>query len=167
MRLQLRYEPEATFGITIPAVCERMDIYLLKPFGYEEFLRGATKALNLAKLKSNQAEAPSKDEDYIYLKVEFQTVKIACSQITYIEGLKDYAKIHILNEDKSILSLITLKALEEKLPKGKFMRIHKSFIVSLEKITSVTRNSIYIGDTMFGVSEQYKEEFARFLHNWR
>jgi len=141
--------------------------YLLKPFGYEEFLRGATKALNLAKLKSNQAEASSKDEDYIYLKVEFQTVKIACSQITYIEGLKDYAKIHILNEDKSILSLITLKALEEKLPKGKFMRIHKSFIVSLEKITSVTRNSIYIGDTMFGVSEQYKEEFARFLHNWR
>jgi DNA-binding LytR/AlgR family response regulator len=141
--------------------------YLLKPFGYEEFLRGATKALNLAKLKSNQAEAPSKDEDYIYLKVEFQTVKIACSQITYIEGLKDYAKIHILNEDKSILSLITLKALEEKLPKGKFMRIHKSFIVSLEKITSVTRNSIYIGDTMFGVSEQYKEEFARFLHGWR
>jgi len=141
--------------------------YLLKPFGYEEFLRGATKALNLAKLKSNQAEAPSKDEDYIYLKVEFQTVKIACSQITYIEGLKDYAKIHILNEDKSILSLITLKALEEKLPKGKFMRIHKSFIVSLEKITSVTRNSIYIGDTMFGVSEQYKEDFARFLHGWR
>lgn len=141
--------------------------YLLKPFGYEEFLRGATKALNLAKLKSNQAEAPSKDEDYIYLKVEFQTVKIACSQITYIEGLKDYAKIHILNEEKSILSLITLKALEEKLPKGKFMRIHKSFIVSLEKITSVTRNSIYIGDTMFGVSEQYKEEFARFLHAWR
>jgi DNA-binding LytR/AlgR family response regulator len=141
--------------------------YLLKPFGYEEFLRGATKALNLAKLKSNQAEAPSKDEDYIYLKVEFQTVKIACSQITYIEGLKDYAKIHIVNEDKSILSLITLKALEEKLPKGKFMRIHKSFIVSLEKITSVTRNSIYIGDMMFGVSEQYKEEFARFLHNWR
>jgi len=141
--------------------------YLLKPFGYEEFLRGATKALNLAKLKSNQAEASSKDEDYIYLKVEFQTVKIACSQITYIEGLKDYAKIHILNEDKSILSLITLKALEEKLPKGKFMRIHKSFIVSLEKITSVTRNSIYIGDTMFGVSEQYKEEFARFLHGWR
>jgi DNA-binding LytR/AlgR family response regulator len=141
--------------------------YLLKPFGYEEFLRGATKALNLAKLKSNQAEAPSKDEDYIYLKVEFQTVKIACSQITYIEGLKDYAKIHILNEEKSILSLITLKALEEKLPKGKFMRIHKSFIVSLEKITSVTRNSIYIGDTMLGVSEQYKEEFARFLHNWR
>lgn len=133
----------------------------------EEFFRGANKALNIAKLKTNQADPISKEEDYIYLKVEFQTVKIACSNIIYIEGLKDYAKIHLLNPGKSMLSLITLKALEEKLPKGKFMRIHKSFIVSLEKITSVTKNAVYIGDMMFPVSEQHKDEFAKFVEGWR
>lgn len=140
--------------------------YLLKPFGYEEFIRGANKALNLAQLKSNQAGAVSNEEEYIYLKVEFQTVKIACSNITYIEGLKDYAKIHLINPEKSILSLITLKALEEKFPKGKFMRIHKSFIVSLDKITSVTKNAVYIGDTMFPVSDQYRDEFGKFFERW-
>jgi two-component system response regulator LytT len=146
--------------------------YLLKPFGYEDFIRGANKALNIAKLKNSQTatEQPivkEKEEDYIYLKVEFQTVKIACSNITHIEGLKDYAKIHLVSSEKNILSLITLKALEDKLPKNKFMRIHKSFIVSLEKITSVTKNAVYIGTTMFPVSDQYKDDFARFAENWR
>jgi two-component system response regulator LytT len=141
--------------------------YLLKPFGYEEFMRGANKAL--ARLKTNHADTITKEEeqDYIYLKVEFQTVKIACSNLTYIEGLKDYAKIHLANSEKAILSLITLKALEEKLPKGKFMRIHRSYIVSLEKITSVTRNAVYIGNIMFPVSDQYKDEFAKFTTNWQ
>jgi len=142
--------------------------YLLKPFGYEEFLRGANKALNLVNRKTTQpAETIAKEEDYIYLKVEFQTVKIACNDIAYIEGLKDYAKLHLINPERTILSLITLKALEEKLPKDKFMRIHKSTIVSLEKVTSVTKNAVYIGSLMFPVSDQYKDEFARFVENWR
>lgn len=141
--------------------------YLLKPFGYEDFIRGANKALNLAKLKTNRPEPTSKEEGYIYLKVEFQIQKIACAHITYIEGLKDYAKINLKDSEKGILSLITLKALEEKLPKGRFMRIHKSFIVSLEKITSVTKNAVYMGNKMFPVSEQYKDEFARFADSWK
>lgn len=140
--------------------------YLLKPFGYEDFLRGANKALRIAALKAAPPEPALKEEEYIYLKVEFQTIKIACSNINYIEGLKDYAKIHLADTDKSTLSLITLKALEEKLPKGRFMRIHKSFIVSLEKVTAVTRNAVYIGSTMLPVSDQYKDEFARFAAGW-
>jgi DNA-binding LytR/AlgR family response regulator len=143
--------------------------YLLKPFGYQDFLRGATKVLNLksSPAKSASVEVVAKEEDYIYLKVEFQTVKIACSNIAYIEGLKDYAKIQLVDTEKSVLSLITLKALEERLPKGKFMRIHKSFIVSLDKITSVTKNTVYIGTKMFPVSDQYKDDFARFAEAWR
>ena len=141
--------------------------YLLKPFGYQEFLRGAHKALNLAGLKMNKPEVVSKEGDHIYLKVEFQTVKIACSSIVYIEGLKDYAKIHLVNAEKAILSLITLKALEEKLPKSKFIRIHRSHIVSREQITSITKNAVFIGNTMFPVSEQYKDDFASFVENWR
>lgn len=147
--------------------------YLLKPFSYEDFLRGANKALNLARLKNNPSDAAHvtassvKEEEYIYLKVEFQTVKIACSHITYIEGLKDYAKIHLTDFEKSTLSLITLKSLEEKLPQGKFMRIHKSFIVSLDKVTSVTKNTVYIGDKPIPVSDQYKDDFAKFAEGWR
>lgn len=142
--------------------------YLLKPFGYEEFLRGANKALNLLSRKTAQAAEPVvKEEDYIYLKVEFQTLKIACNDIAYIEGLKDYAKLHLINPERTILSLITLKALEEKLPKAQFMRIHKSTIVSLGKVSAVTKNAVYIGKQMFAVSDQYKDEFATFAEGWR
>ncbi len=141
--------------------------YLLKPFGYEEFVRAANKALKWAQLKNNHVELQPREDDFIYLKVEFQTVKIPCSDIIYIEGLKDYAKIHLHSSDKSILSLITLKALEEKLPKTRFMRIHKSFIVSLDKITSVTKNAVFIGKTMFTVTDQFRDEFNKFISTWQ
>jgi two-component system response regulator LytT len=141
--------------------------YLLKPFGYDDFMRAATKALKLAENKRSSTETTSKEEEFIYLKVEFQTVKIACNQITHIEGLKDYAKIYLKNIDKPILSLITLKALEEKLSKRRFMRIHKSTIIALDKITSVAKNAVYIDNLMLTVSEQHKEEFGRFLVKWR
>lgn len=98
--------------------------YLLKPFGYEEFLHAGNKSLKWAQIKNNKPWGRS-NEEFIYLKVDFQTVKIPCNGIIYIEGLKDYAKIYVDTSEKCMLSLITLKALEEKLPKGKFMRIHK------------------------------------------
>ena len=140
--------------------------YLLKPFGYEDFLRGANKALKWAQIKNHKVVGNFKEEDFIYLKVEFQTVKVSCNNIIYIEGLKDYAKIHLDSTDKSMLSIITLKALEEKLPKGKFMRIHKSFIISLDKITSVTKNSVFIGNIMFPVSDKFREDFDKFTDDW-
>lgn len=139
--------------------------YLLKPFNYQEFLRGAEKALTQAKPKSSLTTEI--DEDFIYLKVEFQILKVACSSILYIEGLKDYAKIYLVNAEKAILSLITLKALEEKLPKGKFLRIHRSFIVSLEKITAVTKSSVFIGSFMIPVSDQFRDDFNIFLKKWK
>ena len=140
--------------------------YLLKPFGYEEFLRAGNKSLKWAQMKSNKQEGQS-NEEFIYLKVDFQTVKIPCNDIIYIEGLKDYAKIHVNTSEKCMLSLITLKALEEKLPKGKFMRIHKSFIVALDKITSITKNSLFIDKIMFPVSDQFRDEFSKFTGGWR
>jgi len=141
--------------------------YLLKPFGFEEFMRAATKAHRLTELKFKSAEVPAKEEDFIYLKVEFQTVKIACSNISHVEGLKDYAKIYLSHTEKPVLSLITLKALEEKLPAGKFMRIHKSAIISLDKVTSVNKTAVFIDGKMFSVSDQYKDVFAQFLMNWQ
>ncbi|MCO5934004.1 response regulator transcription factor [Mucilaginibacter sp. RB4R14] len=141
--------------------------YLLKPFGYEDFVRAATKAMKFAEITTKPEEASSSIDDYIYLKVEFQIVKIACDNISHIEGLKDYAKIYLIDSEKPVLSLITLKAIEDKLQKEKFMRIHRSTIISLDKVTSVTKNSVSIGTGTYNVSEQYKDDFARFYITWK
>jgi two-component system response regulator LytT len=140
--------------------------YLLKPFSYEDFLRGANKPFKWAQIKKS-VEGHLKEEAFIYLKVGFQTVKISCNNIMYIEGLKDYAKIYLANTEKSVLSLITLKSLEEKLPKGKFMRIHRSFIVALDKISSITKKSVFIGKSMCPISNQFREEFNKFIGDWQ
>lgn len=141
--------------------------YLLKPFGYQEFLRAAHKALKWAELNVNSLSIKPKDEDVIYLKVDSQKVKIPCQDIIYIEGLKDYAKIHLNTSEKSIVTLITLKAMEDKLPKGRFMRIHNSFIVSLDKISSVTKTTVFLNKTMLPVSDKFKEEFSKFINRWQ
>ena len=153
--------------------------YLLKPFNYEEFLHAATKALNYAELveKSN-TPAPAAastviampeeriEDEYLFLKVEYQLVRIALSDILYIEGLKDYVKVWLKSSEKPILSLTSLKSLEEKLPSKKFMRVHRSFIVSLDKINSITRNALQIGKVNITVGDQYKEAFGQFLTKW-
>jgi two-component system response regulator LytT len=151
--------------------------YLLKPFNYEEFLHAATKALNYAELveRSNApATAASTatiieeriEDEYLFLKVEYQLVRIALNDILYIEGLKDYVKVWLKSAEKPILSLTSLKSLEEKLPSKKFMRVHRSFIVSLDKINSITRNALQIGKVNITVGDQYKEAFSQFLSKW-
>lgn len=140
--------------------------YLLKPFNYEEFLRASNKALAYFNLIRARPMEDQVSEDFLFLKVEYHLVKIAFDDILFIEGLKDYAKIHLSNNAKPILSLITLKSLEEKLPAKRFMRIHRSFIVSLDKITSITKNSVQVSETSITVGEQYKEEFNLYLSKW-
>src|ERR1700710_1860872 len=148
--------------------------YLLKPFNYEEFLHAANKALAYGELveKSNAvaATAPAAEEriedEYLFLKVEYQLVRIALNDILYIEGLKDYVKVWLKSAEKPVLSLTSLKSLEEKLPSKRFMRIHRSFIVSLDKINSITRGAVQIGKVNITVGDQYKEAFSQFLSKW-
>ena len=148
--------------------------YLLKPFNYEEFLRAAQKALNYHELINKPAPAATvasntvehADDNYLFLKVEYQLVRIALDDIMYIEGLKDYVKVHLKGIEKAVLSLTSLKALEEKLPSKRFMRVHRSFIVSLDKVTSMTKNSLQIGKMNIAVGDQYKEAFGQFLGRW-
>lgn len=149
--------------------------YLLKPFNYEEFLRAANKAKAYFELINRPAPAsvapvalaiPEPEEESLFLKVEYQLVRVAFKDILYIEGLKDYVKVHLQGNPKPILSLTSLKALEDKLPPRRFMRIHRSFIVSLDKISSLTRNSIQIGTVTIPVSDQYKDTFNQFLSKW-
>ncbi|MBD1392969.1 LytR/AlgR family response regulator transcription factor [Mucilaginibacter glaciei] len=155
--------------------------YLLKPFNYEEFLHAANKALAYTELVSRSQTEPAAaapapvaapaaeeriEDDYLFVKVEYQLVRIALSDILYLESLKDYVKIFLKNSDKALLTLSTLKALEEKLPAKRFLRVHRSYIVSLDKINSITRNALQIGKINITVGDQYKDEFNKFLSRW-
>jgi len=139
--------------------------YLLKPFSYEEFLIAVKKALKLIEME--QASLPSLDvkNRFLFLKSEYRIRRINFDDILYIEGLKDYIKVYTGKEDKALLSLNTIKALEQKLPGDTFMRVHRSFIVNLEKIETIERGRIIFGKVYIPVSEQYKAEFDRYLKN--
>lgn len=148
--------------------------YLLKPFNYDEFLRAATKAHNYIELLSKNAVPPvaaiepstEQSTDYLFLKVEYQLVRIALADISYIEGRKDYIKVHLATTEKPVLSLTSLKSLEEKLPRAHFMRLHRSYIVRLDKIISMTKNSIRIGTITIAVGDQYKAAFNKYWEKW-
>lgn len=144
--------------------------YLLKPYNYEEFLRAANKARAYAELMHQSKSAPTPaavlEEEYLFLKVEYQLVRVAFGDILYIQGLKDYVKVYLQGASRPILSLMSLKTLEEKLPAKRFMRIHRSYIVSLEQIKVVTRNAVQIGEETIPVSDQYKETFSAFINRW-
>lgn len=140
--------------------------YLLKPFSYEEFLRASSKVLQLHEEANNQFQNIAADDEFIFLKVEYQWVRISLKDICYIESLKDYVKVHLEDSQKALLSLISLKALEEKLPSSKFMRVHRSFIVSLDKISAISKNSIFIDKIEITVGEQYKEAFKVMVDKW-
>lgn len=142
--------------------------YLLKPFDYEEFLNAANKARIYAGMLSSaqDASAAIAQEAYLFLKVEYQLVRVAIKDIIYIEGLKDYVKVYLEHVDKPILTLTSLKALEQKLPVKAFMRVHRSYIVQLDKITAVTKNALNIGDLSVSIGDQYKVGFNEYLSKW-
>jgi len=141
--------------------------YLLKPFDYEEFLKAANKARTYAEmLKPVSAISSTEQEDYIFLKVEYQLIRVAVKDIIYIEGLKDYVKVYLENTDKPILTLTSLKALEQKLSPKTFMRVHRSYIVSLDKVHSVNKNSLNIAELTITIGDAYKEAFNAYLSKW-
>ncbi|SEP40358.1 LytTR family DNA-binding domain-containing protein [Mucilaginibacter sp. OK283] len=147
--------------------------YLLKPFNFVDFSKAVTRAQEYFAMRENQQPATQQtqaaylaEQEYIYLKVEYQLVKVNISHILYIEGFKDYIKVYLSNEANPIFTLTSLKNLEEKLPPSNFLRIHRSFIVALDKIKSVTKNSVQINQTTIHVTEQYKEVFTHFLRTW-
>ena len=144
--------------------------YLVKPFNYEEFLRAAGKARAHAELGAARAGLPAvaspEEGEYLFLKAEYQLVRVALNDILYVEGLKDYVKVHLKSAPRALLSLMSLKAMEEKLPARRFLRVHRSFIVALDKIEAVRRLTVQIGAVTIPVGDQYKEAFLEFLSRW-
>jgi len=136
--------------------------YLLKPVSYEEFAMAANRALEWVSLH-RRANEKNGAGDYIMVKSEYKLIQIPTSSILYIEGLKDYVKIYIEGANKSIMTLISMKALERALPSSKFLRVHRSFIVNTSKIKVIERNRIVFGNTYIPVSDSYKSAFADFV----
>ena len=154
------YEKYALQGFKLEAID-----YLLKPFGYSDFL----KAVEKVRKQIGYEKAANKDEissnnEFLFLKSEYKIRRINFNDIIYIEGLKDYIKVFVQNQDKPIMSLNSIKSIESKLPSDKFMRVHRSYIVNLGRIDTVDRSRIVFGKVYIPVSEQYKEEFQAFLN---
>lgn len=132
--------------------------YLLKPISYVDFLQAANKALQWFELVQKPEEI-----DSIFVKSDYKLVQIELKKILYIEGLKDYVKIYTEDTPKPILSLMSMKAMEELLPSARFMRVHRSFIVQKDKIRIIDRGRIVFDKAYIPVSDSYKQTFQSFL----
>ncbi|WCO03158.1 LytR/AlgR family response regulator transcription factor [Psychroserpens ponticola] len=140
--------------------------YLLKPFDYAEFLSAANKANTWFELvKGKKQSIVSEEKEFLFVKSEYKQLRIKLADVLYFEGLKDYIKIWLKNNPKPILTLMSLKSLEEELPETQFMRVHRSFIVSLNNIDIIERSQIIINEQRITVSEQYKPKFLAFINN--
>lgn len=129
--------------------------YLLKPISYADFLVSAQKAVDWF--------SHSNEVDHIFVKSDYKLKQIDLDKVLYIEGLKDYVKIYLENEPKPIMSLVSMKSVEEMLPKSRFVRVHRSYIVQPTKISVIDRNRIVFGKTYIPISDNYKQLFYEFL----
>lgn len=137
--------------------------YLLKPVSFDRFLKAVNKAHELFNLKNSPATTSGELPEYLFVNAEYSLVKINIRDILYVEGLKDYIKIFVTNAARPVITRMSMKTMEEKLPPEKFIRVHKSFIISLDKIVSIRKGKISIGDASIPVSEHYKENLDRFI----
>jgi DNA-binding LytR/AlgR family response regulator len=133
--------------------------YLLKPVSFERFLKACNKAKELFDLKNDKTQEQA--ADHIFVNVEYTLVKVLFADILFVEGLKDYIKIHLASASKAVLTKMSLKAMEEKLPADKFIRVHKSFIIATDKVTVIKRDFACIDNHEIPVSDFYKENLSR------
>ncbi len=137
--------------------------YLLKPISYPEFLQSANKAKRWYELSAKPA-TPAEVTNTIFVKSDYKLVQIDLNKVLYIEGVKDYVRIFLEDDAKPVMSLMSMKSMEEHLPADRFMRVHRSFIVQLDKIKTIERNRIVFGKEYIPISDSYKEKFMEFLN---
>lgn len=149
------YEKYALEGFNLDVID-----YLVKPVPLERFLKACHKAQDFFKLKNNAFS--TEQPDYFFVNAEYGLLKIVIAEIVLIEGLKDYLKIH-LADGKPLVIRMSLKVIEEKLPPNKFFRIHKSYIVAIAYITSIRKNSVFLGNQELPLSDHYKDDLLRVI----
>lgn len=137
--------------------------YLMKPISYESFLEASQKALEY--FQTQQKTTLTTADRYFYVKSDYKLIKIKFDDLLYVEGLKDYVKFYVDKLEKPITSLMNLKKVAEFLPSSEFMRIHRSYIVNLSKITGIERGHFLIGSASLPVSDSYKDGADLFISN--
>lgn len=140
--------------------------YLLKPITYNKFLEATKKALKWFEMKESASYKDStsnhrEKEEQMFVKSDHKLIRVLFNDILYIEGWKDYVKIHLVNKPHPILSLMSMKGLEKTLPSAKFIRIHRSYIVQKSKIDSISKNRVMIQQSELPIGESYKEDFKK------
>ena len=132
--------------------------YLVKPVSLDRFVNACNKAKELFVLRTQPR--PANDAGFFFVNVDYSLVKIITADIVYIEGLKDYIKIHLKSSQRPIVTRMPLKTIEEQLPADDFIRIHKSYIVSIAYITAVRKSSVFIDTLELPVSDNYRDNIT-------
>jgi len=136
--------------------------YLLKPVSYQDFLQSTDKVLQY--FTANQKKGLQHEDRFMYVKSDYKLIRVSLDDILYIEGLKDYVRIYLRTGEK-IMSLMSMKKLEEYLPQPEFMRVHRSWIVHMPEVTTIDRFRIVFGDVFIPISDNYKEQVQNYLDN--
>jgi len=153
------YSEYAVEGFQVEAVD-----YLLKPISFGNLLKAANKVKNLIELSTNsQKESLRTTPNHLFVKSEYKLIRIELDDIKYIESQHEYIKIHLINSNP-VMTQISMKNIEEQLPTDRFMRVHRSFIVNLARVSVIERNRIVFDNTIYiPISEQYKEKFQEYI----
>ena len=140
--------------------------FLLKPFGAADFQRAAEKVRERFRLLHNQsAAAPAEtSDDVLFLKADYKVVRIDINKIRYVEGMSEYLRFHFAGGRQPLVTLLNMKDLAERLPAASFMRIHRSYIINLEKVKEVNKNRVVLDDnTELPIGDLYRDAFAAWL----
>ena len=149
--------------------------YLLKPYSFDEFEAAAQKVREVCEIRQqafSEGEVEDEgntevnaDDNVIYVKSDYRIVRIDVEHIRYIEAMSEYLRISCDNRDKPVIVLLSMQKIEEHLPSNKFMRIHRSFIINLDKISEVKKNHVILeGDASMPIGDNYKDNFMNYLN---
>src|SRR5882757_4268717 len=155
------YREHALEGFNLNAVD-----YLLKPVSFERFLKACNKAQEMHALRAVEPAAAgvvAPNPDYFFVYVEYNLEKISIPSILYIEGMKDYVKVYMENAARPLITKMSLKAMEEKLAGRRFARIHRSYIVNADKVSSIRRDLVVVGKAELPLSENYRSHLDELL----
>ncbi|MGM9693505.1 MAG: LytR/AlgR family response regulator transcription factor [Alloprevotella sp.] len=170
------YSEFAVEGFKVDAVD-----YLLKPFGMDEFMHAARKVKRLVEVSKKEdgewteevshvipslpaAKQSEPSEDIIYLKTDYKVIRLHISDICYVESMGSYLRFHLLQKQKPIMALLTMKKIEDRLPSSDFMRIHRSYIINLKAIREINRNRVTLDtDDVLPVGDMYRDKFSEYI----
>lgn len=139
--------------------------YLVKPVSFERFLKACTKAQHLYQLQRNAAQIVQPEpKDFMMIHIDYNLVKVAFQDILFVEGLKDYVKIFLRKEPKPLVTRLNLKAVEDQLPAAQFARIHRSYLVALDKIETLNKKALSIAGHELPLGDLAWERLQAYFH---